>query len=184
MQSSNYPLSTRWRGERVGARGLFKTAALFMKSSTPTILTALKARYLAVNFIGLAMIAAVFAYAGVVELIKWQLAPFAGFAKIDPRTADLLKYAFLALAAAQYGAIKVVQKIVPAKSAANLPQAAIISFALCESVAVLGLVLFLLAGNSLDFYIFMLISLGFFYLFFPKYEQWEQRVSTGGAQGK
>ena len=39
----------------------------------------LKSRYLAVNFIGLAMIAAVFVYAGVVELIKWQLAPFAGF---------------------------------------------------------------------------------------------------------
>ena len=48
--------------------------------------TTLKARYLAVNFIGLAMIASVFVYAGVVELIKWQLAPFAGFAKLDPRS--------------------------------------------------------------------------------------------------
>ena len=35
-------------------------------------LTTLKARYLVVNFIGLAMIASVFVYAGVVELIKWQ----------------------------------------------------------------------------------------------------------------
>ena len=94
---------------------------------------------------------------------------------------DILKYAFLALAAGQYGAIKVVQKIVPAKSAANLPQAAIISFALCESVALLGLVLFLLAGNSMVFYIFMMISLGFFYLFFPKYEQREQRINAGGS---
>jgi hypothetical protein len=145
---------------------------------------ALKARYLAVNFIGLAMIAAVFVYAGVVEVIKWQLAPFAGFAGLDPRTAGLLKYVFLALAAAQYGVIKVVQKIVPARSVDNLPQAAIITFALCEAVALLGLVLFLMTGATLDFYIFMVISLGFFYLFFPKYEQWEAVVKPGGPPGK
>jgi hypothetical protein len=148
-----------------------------MKSSADA-LTALKARYLAINFIGLAMIASVFVYAGVVELIKWQWAPFAGFTRLDPGTATLLKYIFLGLAAAQYGIIKVVNQVVPARSPANLPQAAIITFALCESVAILGLVLFLLAGNALDFYVFMVISLGFFYLFFPKYDQWEQRVRT------
>ena len=130
------------------------------------------------------MIAAVFVYAGVVELIKWQMAPFAGFAKLDPQTVALIKYAFLALAAAQFGVIKAVQKILPTRSVDNLSQAAVITFALCESVAVLGLVLFLLAGNSLDFYIFMVISLGFFYLFFPKYDQWEQRLRAGGLTGE
>ena len=152
-----------------------------MKSSTLTIVTTLKARYLAVNFIGLAMIGAVFVYAGVVELIKWRLAPFAGFARLDPRTVGLLKYAFLALAAAQYGIIKAIRKILPVKSADNLAQAAVITFALCEAVALLGLVLFLLAGNSMDFYIFMVISLGFFYLVFRKYEQWEHRLNAGGS---
>jgi hypothetical protein len=145
---------------------------------------ALKARYLAVNFIGLAMIASVFVYAGVVELIKWQFAPFAGFAKLDPRTAGLLKYVFLAVAAAQYAAIRVVRKIVPAKSVNNLPQAAIITFALCESVALLGLVLFLMVGNSLDFYIFMAISLGYFYLHYPKYEEWEQLAKEAAPPRK
>ena len=147
-------------------------------------LTALKARYLAVNFIGLAMIAAVFVSAGVVELIKWQWAPFAGFTRLDPRTAGFLKYAFLALAAAQFGIIKAVQKILPMRSVDNLSQAAVITLALCETVAVLGLVLFLLAGNAVDFYIFMMISLGFFYLFFPKYEQWEQRLRAGGTNAR
>ena len=144
----------------------------------------LKARYLAVNFIGLAMIASVFVYAGVVELIKWQLAPFAGFAKLDPRTVGLFKYGFLAIAAAQFGIIKVLQKILPTRSADNLTQGAVITFALCEAVAVLGLGLFLLAGQTLDFYIFMMISLGFFYLFFPKYEQWEQRMRAGDQADK
>jgi F0F1-type ATP synthase membrane subunit c/vacuolar-type H+-ATPase subunit K len=137
----------------------------------------LKSRYLAVNFIGLVMIAAVFVYAGVVEVIKWQWGPFAGFANLSPQTAKLIKYIFLALAAAQFVIVKVVQKIIPARSADKLPQAAIITFALCETVAVLGLVLFLLAGNALDFYVFMVISLGYFYLFFPKYEQWEKLVA-------
>ena len=58
------------------------------------------------------------------------------------------------------------------------------TFALCESVAVLGLVLFLLAGNAMDFYVFMVISLGFFYLFFPKYDQWEERLSAAGPVRK
>jgi hypothetical protein len=144
----------------------------------------LKSRYLAVNFIGLAMIAAVLVYSGVVEVIKWQWAPFAGFTKLPPQTASLLKYIFLALAAAQFVIIKVVQKILPARSLDNLPQAAIITFALCETLAIFGLVLFLLTGSGLDFYIFMVISLGYFYLFFPKYEQWEEMVSAAAPLKK
>ena len=138
----------------------------------------LKSRYLAVNFIGLALIAAVLVYAGVVEVIKWQWPSFTGFAKLPAQTASLLKYIFLALAAAQLVIIQLVQKILPARSLDNLPQAAIITLALCETVAIFGLVLFLLTGSGLDFYIFMVISLGYFYLFFPKYEHWEQRVSA------
>ena len=147
-------------------------------------LTTLKARYLAINFIGLAMIASVFVYAGVVELIKWKLAPFAGFATLDPGTVALIKYVFLALAAAQFVVIKTVQKILSAGSVERLSLTAIITYALCESVAILGLVLFLLNGNSLDFYVFMVISLGFFYLFFPKYEQWEEAVKAADPPGK
>jgi F0F1-type ATP synthase membrane subunit c/vacuolar-type H+-ATPase subunit K len=145
-------------------------------------LTTLKARYLVINFIGLAMIAAVFVYAGVVELLKWQLAPFAGFSTLAPGTSDLIKYIFLALAAAQFFIIKALQKILPTRSVENLSTTAIITFALCEAVAILGLVLFLLAGNSLDFYIFMAVSLGFFTLFFPKYDQWEQRLRAAPPQ--
>ena len=144
----------------------------------------LKSRYLAVNFIGLAMIAAIFVYAGVVEIIKWQWAPFHGFAKLPTQTESLLRYIFLALAGVQYVVIKAVQKIVQAKSLDNLPQAAIITFGLCESVAMLGLVLFLLCGNAMNFYLFMVISLGFFYLFYPKYEEWEQMIRAAAPLKK
>ncbi len=145
-------------------------------------LTALKARYLAVNFIALALIASVFVYAGVVEFIRWQQSPFAGFAKLPEATVTLLRYVFLILAGTQYVVIRVVQKLLLAQSLHNLPQAAIISLALCETVAVLGLVLFLLDGIATDFYIFMTISLAFFYLYFPKYDQWEKLVTGQDAK--
>jgi hypothetical protein len=56
--------------------------------------------------------------------------------------------------------------------------AAIITFSLCEAVALLGLVLFLLAGNAMDFYTFMFLSLFYFWFFFPKYQDWEERLKT------
>lgn len=136
----------------------------------------LKSRYLAVNFIGLAMIAAIFVYAGLVEVIKWHWAPFHGFAKLPVQTESLLRYIFLGLAGVQYLVIKAVPKLVRVETPEHLAQAAIITFALCESVALLGLVLFLLCGTPLNFYLFMVISLGFFYLFYPKYEEWEQKM--------
>jgi len=139
---------------------------------------ALKTRYLTVNFIGLAMIASVFVYAGIVEFIKWRWAPFSGFLQLAAPQAAIVRYIFLAFAAGQYGVIRLVQKIVGARSVDHLPQAAIITLALCESVAILGLMLFFAAGQALDFYMFMVVSLGFFYLFFPKYDDWEKRVGS------
>jgi len=52
--------------------------------------------------------------------------------------------------------------------------AAVITYAFCESIAVLGLVLYFLGGSSTDFYVFMVISLFFFSVYFPKYERWEE----------
>ena len=46
--------------------------------------------------------------------------------------------------------------------------------AFCEAVSIYGLVLFILSRNPTDFFIFMLISLLYFYLFRPKYADWER----------
>ena len=140
-------------------------------------LTTLKARYLAVNFIGLAMIAAVFVYAGVVELIKWQMAPFAGFATLDPHTVAFIKYAFLALAAAQFGIIKAVQKILPAPSVENLSLTAIITFALCESVGGPGPGALFAGRQFHGFLYFYGDLLGVFHPVFPQIRP----VGTAGA---
>jgi F0F1-type ATP synthase membrane subunit c/vacuolar-type H+-ATPase subunit K len=144
-------------------------------------LSELKKRYLAVNFIGLAMIGSVFIYAVVVEILQRFFAPFEGFASFPESTADLLTYLFLFLALVNYFLIRIISRNISARSPQNLPQISIINFALCEAVAVFGLVIFLLTGNSVSFYIFFALSLLFFYLNYPKYENWERIVRSAGG---
>jgi hypothetical protein len=69
----------------------------------------------------------------------------------------------------------------------RLMTAAVITYAFCESIAVLGLILYFLGGSPTDFYVFMLISLFFFSVYFPKYSRWEEWMkdrykSTGRAR--
>jgi Ca2+/Na+ antiporter len=47
------------------------------------------------------------------------------------------------------------------------------TFAFCESVAIFGLVLFLVGRTSTDFYVLLVFSLILFATFFPKYSEWE-----------
>jgi F0F1-type ATP synthase membrane subunit c/vacuolar-type H+-ATPase subunit K len=140
--------------------------------------THLKMQYLKVNFIGLAMIGSVFLYAVVVELLKRTITPFAGFGTLTPAQAQTLKYIFVALAIGDFFLVKFIQKILGTRSVQQLMQAAIITFALCEGVAVFGLVLFLLGGQAMDFYTFMFLSLFYFWFFFPKIKDWEAQVQA------
>jgi|UniRef100_A0A7C3WGW8 F0F1-type ATP synthase membrane subunit c/vacuolar-type H+-ATPase subunit K len=138
----------------------------------------LKKRYLAVNLIGLAMIGSVFLYALVVEVLRRLLAPFAGFGALSPEATGLLTYLFFFLTLGIYFVIRVIRQKLPARSPQLLPQIAILTFALCEAVAIFGFVLFLLSGNALDFYLFFAISLFMFYIFYPKYESWEKILAA------
>ena len=142
----------------------------------------LKIRYLRVNFVGLAMIGSVFIYALVVEVLKRTLAPFAGFGGFTPAQAQMLKYLLVALAFANFFIIKIIQKVLGAGSTEKLIRATVVTFALCEAVSLFGLALFLLDGNAMDFYTFMFLSLFYFWLFFPKYQDWEDRLGIPGTK--
>ena len=52
----------------------------------------------------------------------------------------------------------------------------IISLALSEAVAIYGLVIFLINGSSLDFYLFLALSFVFIIVHFPRYSQWEDWI--------
>lgn len=142
----------------------------------------LKIRYLRVNFVGLAMIGSVFIYALVVEVLKRTLAPFSGLVGFTPAGGQMLKYLLVALAFTNFFIIKIIQKVLGAGSAEKLVRGTVVTFALCEAVSLFGLVLFLLDGNAMDFYTFMFLSLFYFWLFFPKYQDWEDRLGLPGTK--
>ena len=142
-------------------------------------------------FIGLTMITSLIAYAVVVELIKKQNAPFSGFAPL-PDVIDTLRYALLSVVVVEFFMIRFLNKIMlsgkgqPQSSAATSPfapnvsrlvAASIVTYALCESVAIYGLVLFFIQGNSNDFYLFVGLSILSFVVYFPRYDNWEEWVA-------
>jgi len=66
----------------------------------------------------------------------------------------------------------------------RLQTAAIITFALSEVPAILGLVLFFLGRSRTDFHIFLLFSLFLFTIYFPKFSQWEEWYRQQTRTGK
>ena len=61
---------------------------------------------------------------------------------------------------------------------ARLRTGAVTAAALAEAPAVLGLVLFLLGGRRVDFYLLAGWSLLLQWFHFPRYERWEEAVRT------
>lgn len=137
---------------------------------------ALIQQFKATNYIGLAMIGAVFIYAGLVMGIAHGLIPIKMRPAVNIDLSTKLKYILLFVSVIHYFIIKFFQKVAT-KAANRLPAASIITFALSEAVGVYGLVLFLLTGNANDFFIFMAISLFYFFIFYPKYADWERLLT-------
>lgn len=57
----------------------------------------------------------------------------------------------------------------------------LVSALIANGVAWLGLPLFLLTGNKLDFYMMLLVGIGFYYDFYPRLTDWERLLQTGTA---
>lgn len=133
----------------------------------------LQQQFKTTNYIGLAMMATVFLYAIIVLGIDKGYLPYKAQPGTNIGTFTTIKYILLGLAILHYFIIKFFQKF-SLKSAAYLPPTAIITFALCEAVSIYGLVVFFLTGKSNDFFIFMCLSLLYFFLFYPKYADWEK----------
>jgi hypothetical protein len=139
--------------------------------------------------IGVVILASLFVYAVLIELIKKQFAPFAGFAPMHDDQLTTMRYVLLGVVAVEFFAIRLVSRLMLSSKTADqrsqnvaqfstdaqkLMTAAIVTYALCESVAIYGLVLFMIQGKSMDFYLFLLISLFYFGIFFPRYSAWEE----------
>ena len=140
----------------------------------------LKSSYRQAVLIWIAMVFSIFAYLLVVELIKSDV-PFLKKDSSSPEVAPL-KYFLLSFAAITLFLIWFVRRqILQGKAAKNIKSsssrlliASVATHALCETVAITGLTLFLLTRNPLSFYPFMVLSLTLFTYFFPQYAQWKE----------
>jgi len=146
------------------------------------------------NYIGLAMIGAIFIYAFLVLAIDkgyFSLLDNGGQA-INAALLTKIKYLFILMSVAIFLIIKFMKNTIIrflqkqyAKSlyptVLPLFVFTLLVFALCEVIGIYGLVLFFLSRNPTDFFIFMAISLFYFYIFYPKYADWE-RLSNQGVQ--
>jgi len=135
-------------------------------------------------YICCAMIASVFVYMGVAEFLAAQNAPFHGYSPVPGDIYNKLRLILLALALADLALIPFLHNRVlsagnrsstsSVSSYQRLISASMVSFALCESIAVYGLVLFLLNGRLRELYLFIFISLVSFVIHFPRYGRWEE----------
>ena len=152
----------------------------------------LRKAYRIVSIIGLAMIAGIFVYAAVVGLVAGGQAQAGEPAEPDAAV-QMVKFVLLGVSAALFFVIRRVnthflsssgsrpgRAAEPASQAGPSPvaqrfvTAAVVSFALCEVPATFGLVHFFLSRSQTDFSLFMMISLLFFAVHFPKFSQWEE----------
>jgi F0F1-type ATP synthase membrane subunit c/vacuolar-type H+-ATPase subunit K len=136
----------------------------------------LKRVYRLATIIGIAMISSLFIYVFVVEFIKVNVNININ---LPSSMADFLRYLFFAIAIVEFLLIRFLRSHMisgpssPAKIQ-KLFSMAVITYALCESVAIYGLILFLIGGRRFDFYSLMILSLIFFAIYFPRYAQWEE----------
>jgi F0F1-type ATP synthase membrane subunit c/vacuolar-type H+-ATPase subunit K len=128
-----------------------------------------------------AMVASVLIYAVVVEVLRTQRPPGGVIAGAN---VDLLRYAFYLLAGIEGLAIPFVRRAVEAGPTvrgsilARLRTGALVAASLAEAAAVMGLVLFMLAGRRLDFYLLAGWSLLLQLVHFPRRERWEEAART------
>jgi F0F1-type ATP synthase membrane subunit c/vacuolar-type H+-ATPase subunit K len=136
----------------------------------------LKRVYRLATILGIAMISSLFIYALIVEFIKVKVNININF---PSSMVDLLRYVFFGIAIGEFLLITFLRSrmVSGAPSLAKIQKLlsmTILTYALCESVAIYGLILFLIGGRRFDFYSLMILSLIFFAIYFPRYAQWEE----------
>ena len=131
-----------------------------------------------------------FLYAGIVEYLSWNQAPFAGFA---PGINLALFLPLLALVGLTEIALswwmpgRILSGKVPAApmgpqsawsgSVQRLFQANLVAFSILGSIAVYGLMLFLVGGHRWHFYAFASVSLVLMLARFPRRILWDEALS-------
>jgi hypothetical protein len=134
------------------------------------------------SVIGIAIIASLFVYLVVVEVVRATMGPFRGFVSL-PGMATL-RYVFYGLAVIEVLTTRLLQGILLRRASGDdvrttvlkLARTAVVTLSLSEVPALLGLVLFLLGGLNKDFYALLAVSLVLAFMYFPRLGSWENWV--------
>jgi len=133
-----------------------------------------------VTLISTAVIASLFIYLGLVEVLRAVYRPFRGFVTLA--NIPQLRYAVFGAAVAVIVLIRLLRPRLlrkaqgeDAKTALHrLQRAAIMTMVLGEIPGILGLGLFLVSGNNIDFYVLVFASLLLIFMYFPRRSAWEE----------
>ena len=131
------------------------------------------------TMVGTALIVSLVLYLALVEVLRGVLRPFRGF--VAAASLQPLRLVLFAAAAAVVLAILVLRhrlfRLDPSDDApaalARLQRATVVVLVLGEIPAVLGLALFLIGGNAVDFYALLFASLVLTFIDFPRRAAWE-----------
>jgi len=134
------------------------------------------------SVIGIAIVASLFVFLVIVEVLRAKTGPFGGFVSL-PAVATL-RYVFYALAVIEVLATRLLQGILLRRAPGDdvratvlkLARTAVVTLSLSEVPALLGLVLFLLGGLNKDFYALLAVSLVLVFMYFPRLGSWENWV--------
>jgi hypothetical protein len=144
----------------------------------------LRKAYRASSLVGAAIIVSLFLYAVLVEVGRAWLKPFLGFARVE--NALVLRYGFYAAAIVIVIFSRILNSLILRKSSQDAPVAivrklslaAIVSMALGEGPAIMGLALFLLGGFSRDFYMLLIVSFFLEFMYFPRLRNWQDYLEN------
>ncbi len=122
------------------------------------------------------------------EAVRIGLRPFFGLVQLGPGR-PAARMAFYAAAAAAIIVIRIVHGILRRPRPGQTPEArlrrvftaTVIALLLAEIPAILGLVLFLLGGYNIDFYMMLFASLVLVYMYYPRRTSWAAGLQEEGA---
>jgi len=143
----------------------------------------LKRSFKTASMIGVAMLASLFIYLIVVEVLRALLKPFRGFVPLPEMST--FRYVLYGLAVLEVLVIRLVQSLLLKRAPGDTAKIAgeklfrtsILTVCLSEVPAILGLVLFLIGGLNKDFYALLAVSLVLVFIYFPRLASWENWVA-------
>ncbi len=144
----------------------------------------LESKYRTAVVLGVAMVLSVVVYAVVVEVLVSRVEAFSAPLPIEGM--DTIRYGFIAIAIIEALVIGQVRKAMlggfgsgrvlvgSSECIERIFKAQVVSLALCDTIALYGMVLFLISASVWDFYLFALISMAAFAAYFPRRSRWKQ----------